>query len=324
MEMQGAMIRREDTREKSSRELSSPVDEPPGIRHNLAAIKELRLMGFSDHEAKTYLSLLVKNPATGYEISRFSGLPRANVYATLESLENRGTVQLVVGKPKRYVPVPPEAMTARIRSRVEANVGRLLNLLKSYEKPAHVDYVWHIEGADKLRAGIAELIRSATIHVGIRAQDSVIKTFEADLRYAADKRANIVMVVFGTVSFGFGHVFAHNSFGMTPIGDVENTVVVTVDYEHALVGSLVEGRGAETRNRAFVSVVNTVIRHDVYLSEIFRQLGPVVDQTFGPALLSLRRILLPRTVIAELKEKLMRTGRLGQKRVLPKKKVTPG
>lgn len=322
MEMQGAMIRRGDTRKKVSSERSSPVDRR-GVQHDLAAVKELRFLGFSDHEAKVYLSLLANNPATGYEISRFSGLPRANVYATLESLENRGTVQLVLGKPKRYVSVPPEVLTARIRSRVEANAGRLLKLLKSYQKPAHVDYVWHIEGADELRARIAGLIRSATRHVGIRAQDAVIKTFEADLRYAAGNRANIVMVVFGTVSLGFGHVFAHDALGMTPIGDVENTVAVTVDYEHALVGSLVEGRGAETRNRAFVSVVNTVIRHDVYLSEIFRRLGPVVDQTFGPALLSLRRILLPRTVMAELKEKLVRTGRLGKKRVLPKKKLTP-
>jgi len=59
-----------------------------------------------------------------------------------------------------------------------------------------------------------------------------------------------------------------------------------------------------------VSVVNTVIRHDVYLSEIFRHLGSVMDKTFGPALLDLRRILLPAPVIAELKSKLVKSGRL--------------
>jgi sugar-specific transcriptional regulator TrmB len=284
--------------------------ESPGIGLDPASVNELRLMGFSDHEAKVYLSLLVKSPATGYEVARIAALPPANVYATLEALENRGTIQLVAGKPKRYVPLPPETVTERIRSRLEATANRLLSRLKSWERPARVDYIWHIEGKDELETRIGALIRSATTHVGIRARDSVLKTFEADLRHAAEKGARVVMVMFGALSPGFGHVFAHSVRGMTPIGDVENTVVVTVDHEHALVASLVEHKGAETRSKAFVSVVNTVIRHDVYLSEIFRRLGPVVDETFGPALLSLRRILLPRPVIAELKSKLAKTGRL--------------
>ncbi len=277
---------------------------------NAAAIKELRLMGFSNHEAEVYVSLLAKSPATGYEISRVAGLPAANVYATLEALDKRGTVQLVAGRPKRYVPVPPETVTERIRSRLDANVGRLLNVLESTEKPAHLDYMWHIEGKGDLDSRIATLIRSATSHVGIRGLDAVIKSFEGDLRHAASKGASVIMVVFGTIDLGFGHVFTHNLQGMTPIGDVENTIVVTVDHERALVASLVGNVGAETRNQAFVSVVNTVIRHDVYLSEIFRRLGPVVDRTFGPALLSLRRILLPHSVIAELQNKLAKTGRL--------------
>jgi sugar-specific transcriptional regulator TrmB len=288
--------------------------ESPGPGLDLEAVAELRLLGFSDHEAKVYLSLLVKSPATGYEVARIAALPPANVYATLEALESRGTIQLVAGKPKRYVPLPPETVTDRIRSRFEANAGRLLSRLQSWEKPGHVDYIWHIEGKDELEARIGTLIRSATTHVGIRARDAVLKTFEADLRHAAEKGARVVMVLFGTLQPGFGHVFAHHIRGMTPIGDVENTIVVTVDHEHALVASLQEHQGAETRSKAFVSVVNTVIRHDVYLSEIFRRLGPVVDKTFGPALLSLRRILLPRPVIAELKSKLAKTGRLEGRR----------
>jgi len=288
--------------------------QSPGVGLDAAAVNELRLLGFSEHEAKVYLTLLIKSPATGYEVARIAALPPANVYGTLEALEKRGTIQLVAGRPKRYVPVPPKTVTDKIRSRFEANTNRLLSRLKSWERPARVDYIWHIEGKDELEARIAALIRSATTHVGIRARDSVLKAFEADLRYAAKKGARVVMVMFGTSRPAFGHVFAHSAQGMTPIGDVENTLVLTVDHEHALVASLVESQGAETRSKAFVSVVNTVIRHDVYLSEIFRRLGPMVDKTFGPALLSLRRLLLPRPVIAELKSKLASSGRLGERR----------
>jgi sugar-specific transcriptional regulator TrmB len=232
------------------------------------------------------------------------------VYSTLEALEAQGTIQLVAENPRRYVPLPPESVADRIRSNLEATANRLLSRLKSWERPARVDYMWYIEGKDELRARIGAMIRSATRHVGIRAQDSVLKSFEGDLRHVAEKGARVVMVIYGALNLGFGHVFAHSLRGMTPIGDVENTIVLAVDHEHALVASLVENQGAETHNKAFVSVVNTVIRHDVYLSEIFRHLGPVMDKTFGPALLDLRRILLPAPVIAELKSKLVKSGRL--------------
>ena len=76
------------------------------------AISLLRQLGFGEYEAKAYAALLQRHPLNGYELARASGIPRANVYAVLERLEERGAV-LRVETPEgtRYSPVPPDELT---------------------------------------------------------------------------------------------------------------------------------------------------------------------------------------------------------------------
>ncbi|MEP6988157.1 MAG: helix-turn-helix domain-containing protein [Chloroflexota bacterium] len=52
----------------------------------------LTQIGFTEYEATVYLALLRENPATGYQISKTSGVPRAMVYDALSRLHTRGAV----------------------------------------------------------------------------------------------------------------------------------------------------------------------------------------------------------------------------------------
>ena len=66
----------------------------------------LQQLGFSEYEARAYLALLQRNPLNGYELAKVSGLPRANVYAVLQKLEERGAVvRLDMPSGARYAPV---------------------------------------------------------------------------------------------------------------------------------------------------------------------------------------------------------------------------
>ncbi|MCZ7670869.1 MAG: helix-turn-helix domain-containing protein [Chloroflexi bacterium] len=50
----------------------------------------LNKIGFTEYEAKVYLALLREHPATGYQLSKESGVPRSMVYEALKRLHNRG------------------------------------------------------------------------------------------------------------------------------------------------------------------------------------------------------------------------------------------
>ena len=56
---------------------------------NREILSGLRQLGFTDYEARIYVQLLKTNPATAYEVSKATGVPRANTYAALEALAQR-------------------------------------------------------------------------------------------------------------------------------------------------------------------------------------------------------------------------------------------
>src|SRR5687768_11223937 len=79
----------------------------------------LQELGFGDYEARAYVALLRRSPVNGYELAKASGIPRANVYAVLQRLEERGAVvrsDELAGS--RYAPVPTVELIRRLGQRV--------------------------------------------------------------------------------------------------------------------------------------------------------------------------------------------------------------
>ena len=67
--------------------------------------------GFTEYEAKAYLALLREYPATGYQISKQSGVPRSMVYEALGRLHARGVVlETSDGRVTLYRPLPPDVL----------------------------------------------------------------------------------------------------------------------------------------------------------------------------------------------------------------------
>src|SRR5690606_22091464 len=75
---------------------------------------ELQALGFSDYEARSYLALVKVSPSTAYDVSKTTGVPRANVYGAIENLVKKGAVQMVGQQPARFVPVPPKELMSNI------------------------------------------------------------------------------------------------------------------------------------------------------------------------------------------------------------------
>ena len=70
-------------------------------------LKTLNDFGLNTYEAKSYLSLLVKNHLTAGEVAKLSGIPRARIYETLDNLMQKGLCRAIPGKVKTYGAVDP-------------------------------------------------------------------------------------------------------------------------------------------------------------------------------------------------------------------------
>jgi len=128
-------------------------------------IEQLHHFGFTKNESKTYLTLLKQFPATGYEISQRSGVPRSAIYDVLKKLELHGVISSNGAKPVTYVPINPEQFTSQLTSRFEHNIHELRDSLSKVNKDAIQEKTWNIKGYSALIDQARSLIDDAEDYV---------------------------------------------------------------------------------------------------------------------------------------------------------------
>jgi sugar-specific transcriptional regulator TrmB len=250
---------------------------------NRELVADLQRIGFSEYEARTYMSLLQVNPATAYEVSKHSGLPRANTYGALDALTQKNAVQPVTESPVRYAPVRPEVLLDRLSSELNGVCDRLKDHLGALETDDRSDIVWSLSGQEQIERKINELIDGAKGHVWIKASTSVLRQHLEALQRAARRDVSLVFVVFGqdTEFLELGtrsKVYLHEGNGVR-IGGADNLFTVAIDYRVALTANVTgELTGAYTTNPSVVR-----------MAEIMMAFPEQIGQRFGPNLVRLRQ-----------------------------------
>jgi sugar-specific transcriptional regulator TrmB len=255
---------------------------------------EMRKLGFTDYETRIYVRLLQESPATAYEISKATGVPRPNTYNALDALTQRNVVQPVSRDPVRYVAVAPAAVLGRIASSTREICDDLVRKLADFAEPEESRFVWTTRGEAAVHEKVRQMIREAREHIWIKAGDDVLRRHEGELRDAAARGVDMIIVLSGGDSaeaFRFGdrvRVFLHEGDGRR-IGMADNLFTLIVDHAEVMTANT-DGvvNGAHTRNPSIATMALGLVRHEYYLAEIFARLGPQLDAEFGPHLLKLR------------------------------------
>ncbi|MEZ5810584.1 MAG: helix-turn-helix domain-containing protein [Rhizobiaceae bacterium] len=257
-------------------------------------VTRLQALGFTDYEARSYLSLVTSVPATAYEVSKSTGIPRPNVYNALENLTKKGAIQPVNERPARYVAVPPTELLNSIKKSTARRCEELSDLLKNAHPGKQQDVVWTLKGEARVSSRIDDMLDRATKHIWIKAADDVLLDHASALRAASRRGVKILIVLFGhdPTPFQFSadvDIYLHEGDGIRT-GVADNLFTLTIDYKEALTARMTdEYIGAHTASPPVVTMAETIIRHDVYMAEIFKRLGGEVDEIFGPHLSTLRQ-----------------------------------
>lgn len=94
-----------------------------------------RYFGLNLYEVKIWTALLSRGVSTAGELSDIANVPRSRSYDILESLEKKGFIVMKIGKPIKYIAVPPEEVVERVKKNVKQDaierVGRLEELKKT-------------------------------------------------------------------------------------------------------------------------------------------------------------------------------------------------
>ena len=81
-------------------------------------VDKLKEIGFNTYEAKVYIALLKKYPATGYEVAKLANIPQSRTYDTLKILEEKNIVVSANTKPVTYTPIKPKQLTSRFQKKM--------------------------------------------------------------------------------------------------------------------------------------------------------------------------------------------------------------
>jgi HTH-type transcriptional regulator, sugar sensing transcriptional regulator len=92
-------------------------------------LNRLKDFGLNSYESKLWVALLSRGISTAGELSDISSVPRSRAYDVLESLEKKGFIIVKVGKPIKYLAVPPAEVVERVKKKIHEEAEQKNNVL---------------------------------------------------------------------------------------------------------------------------------------------------------------------------------------------------
>lgn len=71
-------------------------------------LEGLRAADLTEYESKAYIALVIHGSLSGNDVHKLSGIPHGKTYFALESLKQKGFVNVIAGRPKLFKAVDPE------------------------------------------------------------------------------------------------------------------------------------------------------------------------------------------------------------------------
>lgn len=234
-------------------------------------------LGFSEYEAKAYLAMLRESPATGYHISKASGVPRSMIYEVLGKLVGRGAAMTLRQEGgTKYAPVPASQFLDQLQREHLDLVDSLKDDLQTVDAGSVLEHVWNIDGHGSVMAKVVEMIEQATQRVYLALQPATFAALQPVLQRAIDRGVHVVLYSTSALELPGGRVV------VSPMPERASEqleglwLVMVVDGTQALIGELLtenRARASWTGSPLFVFVAEHHLRTDLYLPRVLALLG---------------------------------------------------
>jgi Cd2+/Zn2+-exporting ATPase len=238
--------------------------------------KKLMKIGFTEYEAKVYLAMLSLYPATGYQLSKESGVPRSMVYEALKRLHAKGAaLETMEGRATLYRPLPPQALLAKHAEDVNRLIGDLRAELTALYENEIDNRVWTIQGDSAVTTYAAKLITEAQEELYLVLTDDVLADLSPEIVAAHDRGVDLNVLLTGESRLDLGRVAYHPPLE-SELQDLTKTVVVVADGSEVLIGgteSHEKKLATVTRNADLVMIARQFVWMEMFTQRIYSRLG---------------------------------------------------
>ena len=257
-------------------------------------VEKLKEIGFNTYEAKVYVALLKKYPATGYEVAKFANIPQSRTYDTLKVLEEKNIVAATNTKPVSYTPIKPKQLLSSYQKKMSSTISYLdkhLPLVKDdYNEP-----IITINGKQNIQDKIKEVIQNAQREIYIEIWHQDFKIFEKDLLDAYNRNVEIRIVGYDNFNSRFGLVFEHAFAKDIEMALGGRMIIIAADDSEGVIGKISSYKAEAndtniiwTQNKSIVFIIKEFIVHDMYLIDVEENLVEQMKYIYGKGLKRLK------------------------------------
>lgn len=253
-------------------------------------IDKLKELGFNSYEAKVYLALLKKYPATGYEVAQTADIPQARAYDALKSLVAESFVFSDQEKPQKYIPISPKELTRRFKRKVNSTLEYLEKKLPSvredYNEPIHT-----ISGYENIIEKLREVINNAKESMYCEFWQSDYKQLEPEIMNAYDRGVDIKIVGYDNLQTVFGQVYSHEGAKELEYYLGSRMVFVLADNVESVWGRI-EKQVIWTKHNDIAFLMKEFMVHDMYLLDVYKRFPEQLRYFYGKGFKKLKDKIL--------------------------------
>ncbi|MFH1133177.1 MAG: helix-turn-helix domain-containing protein [Nanoarchaeota archaeon] len=137
-----------------------------------------RFFSLNLYEVKIWTALLSRGVSTAGELSDIANVPRSRSYDVLESLEKKGFVVMKLGKPIKYIAVPPGEVVERVKKNMRFEADEKVKRLEEMKGSEVLDELntLHTQGV--------ELVEPTDLSGSLRGRHNLYNHLELTIRNA--------------------------------------------------------------------------------------------------------------------------------------------
>jgi len=249
----------------------------------------LKEFGFTESEAKVYISLLRSGACTGYEASKISGVPRSKIYNILESLMQKGALVSAQGeKTVLYRAEPMKQLTSIIRNSVNDTLNLLEAEADKMQKPRDDEQIWHLYDYYGVKNKCLEMVRQAKKSILVQIWVDDLDDEMADwLNHKREELGKVLVVLYDSeqkYNTKLKKFFAHG-YEEDKLADIGSRwILVTADNKEVIYSTVSRTNTVDairTKNASMVFFAGEYVMHDAYCLRLIDHLREPVKSEFG-------------------------------------------
>ncbi len=228
----------------------------------------MKKLGFTIYEAKAYISLLQNNPATRYELSKNSGVPRSAIYDVIRKLEAIGAVNGLYTEPQKYIPLPPDQLFDLLERQFKERIDEVRASMKQFDTSIEPGHLWNIVGYENMVHKAREMIDRAKKSIYISLWQREADMLANELQAAIDRGVKIIAFSFTSIDIPneCHYTYGINEADLEKIWD--HKIILVVDQNELMMGeadNVMPKKTTWTQNTAIVDIATNHIILDITL-----------------------------------------------------------